>query len=299
MTNCQNYSTIQTLEISLRNSITGVQEVKILITGANTGIGFATAEQLVKQGQHVILACRNPQKAQDAQNKLRALNQGQVDLISLDLNSLELTRKAADEIADRYGNLDVLINNAGLFAKTKQLTADGFEQQFGVNYLGHFLLTQKLLPVLQKAPKARIVHLASIAHWAGSIKPNKFRAEGFYNPLFYYGQSKLANLLLSNALAEQMANSTITNNALHPGGVASDIYRDLPKPVYEVMKLGLVPTSIPAKLITQMATGDEWSKRNGEYVSAHMPVWKSPHAKNQQLARDLYAQSMDLVKKYL
>ena len=299
MTNCQNYSTIQTLEISLRNSITGVQEVKILITGANTGIGFATAEQLVKQGQHVILACRNPQKAQDAQNKLRALNQGQVDLISLDLNSLELTRKAADEIADRYGNLDVLINNAGLFAKTKQLTADGFEQQFGVNYLGHFLLTQKLLPVLQKAPKARIVHLASIAHWAGSIKPNKFRAEGFYNPLFYYGQSKLANLLFSNALAEQMANSTITNNALHPGGVASDIYRDLPKPVYEVMKLGLVPTSVPAKLITQMVTGDEWSNRNGEYVSAHMPDWKSPHAKNQQLARDLYAQSMDLVEKYL
>lgn len=299
MTNCQNYSTIQTLEISLRNSITGVQEVKILITGANTGIGFATAEQLVKQGQHVILACRNPQKAQDAQNKLRSLNQGQVDLISLDLNSLELTRKAADEIADRYGSLDVLINNAGLFAKTKQLTADGFEQQFGVNYLGHFLLTQKLLPILQKAPKARIVHLASIAHWAGSIKPNKFRAEGFYNPLFYYGQSKLANLLISNALAEQMTNSTITNNALHPGGVASDIYRDLPKPVYEVMKLGLVPTSVPAKLITQMATGDEWSKRNGEYVSAHMPDWKSPHAKNQQLARDLYAQSMDLVKKYL
>ena len=299
MTNCQNYSTIQTLEISLRNSITGVQEVKILITGANTGIGFATAEQLVKQGQHVILACRNPQKAQDAQNKLRSLNQGQVDLISLDLNSLELTRKAANEIADRYGSLDVLINNAGLFAKTKQLTADGFEQQFGVNYLGHFLLTQKLLPVLQKAPKARIVHLASIAHWAGSIKPNKFRAEGFYNPLFYYGQSKLANLLISNALAEQMTNSTITNNALHPGGVASDIYRDLPKPVYEVMKLGLVPTSVPAKLITQMVTGDEWSNRNGEYVSAHMPDWKSPHAKNQQLARDLYAQSMDLVKKYL
>ena len=299
MTNCQNHSTIQTLEISLRNSITGVQEVKILITGANTGIGFATAEQLVKQGQHVILACRNPQKAQDAQNKLRSLNQGQVDLISLDLNSLELTRKAANEIADRYGSLDVLINNAGLFAKTKQLTADGFEQQFGVNYLGHFLLTQKLLPVLQKAPKARIVHLASIAHWAGSIKPNKFRAEGFYNPLFYYGQSKLANLLFSNALAEQMTNSTITNNALHPGGVASDIYRDLPKPVYEVMKLGLVPTSVPAKLITQMVTGDEWSNRNGEYVSAHMPDWKSPHAKNQQLARDLYAQSMDLVKNFL
>jgi NAD(P)-dependent dehydrogenase (short-subunit alcohol dehydrogenase family) len=280
-------------------SIIGVDEVKIFITGANTGIGFATAEELLKQGQHVILACRNPQKAQAAQDKLRALGQGQVDLVSLDLNSLESTRNTADEIADRYGSLDVLINNAGLFAKTKQLTQDGFEQQFGVNYLGHFLLTHKLIPVLEQAPKARIVHLASIAHWAGSIKPNKFRAEGFYNPLFYYGQSKLANLLFSNALAERMANSTITNNALHPGGVASDIYRELPKPVYEVMKIGLVPTSVPAKLITQMATGDDWAKRNGEYVSAHMPDWKSPHAKNQQLARDLYTQSMNLVEKYL
>ncbi|MDF2418961.1 SDR family NAD(P)-dependent oxidoreductase [Acinetobacter beijerinckii] len=273
--------------------------MKVLITGANTGIGFATAERLIKQGQHVILACRNPQKAQAAQDKLRAFDQGQVDLISLDLNSLENTNKAANEIADRYGNLDVLINNAGLFAKTKQLTADGFEQQFGVNYLGHFLLTQKLLPVLEKSAQARIVHLASIAHWAGSIKPNKFRAEGFYNPLFYYGQSKLANLLLSNALAERFAGTTITNNALHPGGVASDIYRELPKPVYEVMKIGLVPTSVPAKLITEMAIGDHWANRNGEYVSAHMPDWKSVHAKNQQLARDLYAQSMGLVEKYL
>jgi NAD(P)-dependent dehydrogenase (short-subunit alcohol dehydrogenase family) len=153
--------------------------------------------------------------------------------------------------------------------------------------------------VLANNPKARIIHLASIAHWVGSIKPNKFRAEGFYNPLFYYGQSKLANLLFSNALAEQLAGSSITNNALHPGGVASDIYRDLPKPVYAAMKLGLVPTSVPANLITEMATGDAWQNRNGEYVSAHMPDWKSSHAKNQQLARDLYQQSIDLVEKFL
>ena len=300
MTICQKSSTISViLTFHVNHSMMGTSNMKILITGANTGIGFATAEQLVKQGQHVILACRNPQKAQAAQEQLRALNQGQVDVVGLDLNSLELTAKAADEIADRYGSLDVLINNAGLFAKTKQFSADGFEQQFGVNYLGHFLLTQKLLPVLQKAPQARIVHLASIAHWAGSIKPNKFHAEGFYNPLFYYGQSKLANLLFSNALAEQFANTTITNNALHPGGVASDIYRQLPKPVYEVMKLGLVPTSVPAKLITAMAIGDDWANRNGEYVSAHMPNWKSSYAKDQQLARDLYAQSMTLVEKFL
>lgn len=159
---------------------------RILITGANTGIGFTTAEHLVKQGAHVILACRNAQKATDAQAKLQALGAGQVDVVSLDLNSLAATRAAADQVADQYGALDVLINNAGLFAKTKQHTEDGFEQQFGVNYLGHFLFTQRLLPVLQKSPKARIIHLASIAHWAGSIRPETFRAEGFYNPLFFY-----------------------------------------------------------------------------------------------------------------
>ena len=266
----------------------------ILITGASDGIGKAIALALAKENTNLILFGRDQGKLEEVAKECGSTTK----IYAFDITDDGARNKIVTEVLDTC-TVDVLINNAGLFAKTKQLTADGFEQQFGVNYLGHFLLTQKLLPVLQKAPKARIVHLASIAHWAGSIKPNKFRAEGFYNPLFYYGQSKLANLLFSNALAEQMTNSTITNNALHPGGVASDIYRDLPKPVYEVMKLGLVPTSVPAKLITQMATGDEWSNRNGEYVSAHMPDWKSPHAKNQQLARDLYAQSMDLVKKYL
>ena len=116
------------LKNTLANKTSGILHMKILITGANTGIGFATAEELVKQGQHVILACRNPQKAQIAQDKLRALGQGQVDLVSLDLNSLQSTRNTADEIADRYGSLDVLINNAGLFAKTKQLAPGAAEQ---------------------------------------------------------------------------------------------------------------------------------------------------------------------------
>lgn len=272
---------------------------KILITGANTGIGFATAEQLVKQGTHVILACRNPQKAAQAQQQLLALNKGKVDVVSLDLNSLEKVRQASDEITSRYGSIDVLINNAGLFAQSKQLTEDGFEQQFGVNYLGHFLLTQRLLPVLQQAPKARIIHLSSIAHWAGSIKPNTFHAEGLYNPLFFYGQSKLANLLFSHQLAKQLAGSSVTSNALHPGGVDSDIYRDLPKPVHKALQLFLVPTSRPADLITEMALSPAWAGKNGEYVSAHMPKWQSTHAKNSRLAETLYDQSLELVAKYL
>lgn len=276
-----------------------MSSTKILITGANTGIGFATAEHLVKQGADVILACRNPQKAAAAQQRLLALNKGSVDLVQLDLSSLDRVNQAADEITSRYGSLDVLINNAGLFAQSKGLTADGFEQQFGVNYLGHFLLTQRLLPVLKQAPKARIIHLASIAHWAGSIKPQTFYGEGFYNPLFFYGQSKLSNLLFSHSLAKRLAGSTVTSNALHPGGVDSDIYRDLPKPVHKAMQLFLVPTSRPANLITEMALSEQWASKNGEYVSAHMPKWQSHHAKNSKLADELYEQSLELVKAYL
>lgn len=272
---------------------------KVLITGANTGIGYKTAEHLLQQGADVILACRNPQKAAAAQQKLQALNKGTVELVQLDLSSLEQVGQAADEITSRFGSLDVLINNAGLFSQSKQITQDGFEQQFGVNYLGHFLLTQRLLPVLQQAPKARIIHLASIAHWAGSIKPQTFHGEGFYNPLFFYGQSKLSNLLFSHSLAKQLAGTTITSNALHPGGVDSDIYRELPKPVHKAMQLFLVPTSRPASLITEMALSEQWASKNGEYVSAHMPKWQSNHAKNAQLADQLYAQSLDLIKPYL
>lgn len=273
--------------------------LKILITGANTGIGYATAERLVQQDQHVILACRNVDKAKAAQAKLQATNKGQVDIVTLDLNSLESVQQSANEIAERYGALDVLINNAGLFAKSKQLTQDGFEQQFGVNYLGHFLFTHKLLPVLSNAPKARIIHLASIAHWMGNIKPKTFHGEGLYNPLYFYGQSKLANLLFSHELARQLAGSTITNNALHPGGVDSDIYRELPTLAHKALQLGLVPTSVPAKLIEDMAISVEWENKNGEYVSAHMPNWQSRHAKNKGLAERLYMQSMEMVSPYL
>lgn len=274
-------------------------QAKILITGANTGIGYTTAEHLVKTGAHVILACRNADKAAAAQQKLQQLNAGQVDVVSLDLNSLSNVRAAADFIADRYQSLDVLINNAGLFSSTRQRTQDGFEQMFGVNYLGHFLLTQRLLPVLQQAPKARIVHLASIAHWTGAIKPNTFYAEGFYNPLFFYGQSKLANLLFSNALAKKLEGSSITSNSLHPGAVDSEIYRELPGPVHKLLQLTLVPTSVPATLIEQMALSAEWAGKNGEYVSAHMPNWRSKHAKNEALAEQLYDHSLHLVSNYL
>ncbi len=272
---------------------------RVLITGANTGIGFTTAEHLLNNGADLILACRNMDKARAAQAKLQQLSKGQVDLIQLDLNSLASVCTAADEVSERYGALDVLINNAGIFGQRLAYTEDGFEQQFGVNYLGPFLLTQRLLPVLQQAPHARIIHLSSIMHWLGSIQPESFRGKTPYNAVAAYGQSKLANLLFSHALAKRLVGTSMTSNALHPGGVDSDIYRDLPKLMHKAMQLFLVPTSRPAALISNMALSPEWASKNGEYVSAHMPDWQSKQAKDGALADQLYAQSLELVRDYL
>lgn len=274
---------------------------RVLITGANTGIGLATAKRLVQSGADVILACRNLTKAKAAQDELLKLGgSGQVDLIELDLNSLASVKSAAELVKERYGSIDVLVNNAGIFGESLNQTVDGYEQQFGVNYLGPFLLTQLLLPALQAAQAGRIIHLSSIMHWLGHINPESFQqSSGTYHAVSAYGQSKLANLLFSHALARQLEGSTVTSNALHPGGVNSDIYRDVPKLQYVVMRPFLIPTSRPAELITKMAIGHEWATKNGQYVSAHMPSWQSPHAKNTQLGDQLYQQSLELVREYL
>lgn len=273
----------------------------IIITGANTGIGLATAETFIKDGHHVIIACRNPEKVKTAQQHLESFGTGQVDVIHLDLNSLEQINQAANEIIAKYEKIDVLVNNAGMMTPDLEATADAFEKQFGVNYLGPFLWTLKLLPLVQKAQQGRVIHLASMMHLLGRIQPENFNADQVkkYNGVLSYGNSKLANLLFSNILAKQLQGSHVTSNALHPGGVDSEIYRELPKWQYAIIKLGLIPPSKPAELIKKIAFDPSWEKRNGDYVSLQTPAFKSGKAKDIQLAQKLYDESYALVKDYL
>lgn len=273
----------------------------IIITGANTGIGFATAKKFIEQGHHVILACRNPEKAAKAQAELEAIGRGKVEVIALDLNSLAEVNKAANQLSKDLTHIDVLVNNAGMMTNDLEQTAEGFEKQFGVNYLAHYLWTLKLLPLLKKAPQGRIINLASMMHALGRIQPEVFKAENIkkYNGVLSYGNSKLANLLFSQALAKELAGTNVTSNALHPGGVDSEIYRELPKYQYLAMKLFLIPPSKPAQLINEMALDAGWAKRNGDYVSLQTPAFRTRAAKNPQLAQELYQQSKALVAQYL
>lgn len=270
----------------------------VVITGANTGIGLAMAHELAGRGDTVVMACRNQTKADAARAEILARTPGaQLDVLSLDLSSFDHIRRFAAELAARHGKVDALINNAGASPIKQEFTADDFELQFGANYLGPFLLTHLLLPQLEAAAAdtgdARIVHLASIIHNIGRIDPDTFRGRKRYITLAAYAQSKLGNLMFSNALSRRLPVG-LSTNAMHPGGVDSDIYRELPGFIHAPLKLFLIPPEKPARLGADLAIGEEYRGRSGEYYTAQWPKPVSRSSRNVAKQEDLYARSCEL-----
>ncbi len=204
---------------------------RILITGANSGIGFEAAQVLVMKGAEVIMACRSQEKGQAALERIQqACPQGKVSLMSLDLASLESINSFAEEFKSHYDRLDILINNAGVMAPPFAKTTDGFEMQFGTNHLGHFALTGHLLPLLEAAEAGRIVVVSSLAHRFGKINFSNLNAEKHYMRWPAYGQSKLANLMFAKELQRRLeqAGSNVIAVAVHPGYSATDLQRYMP-----------------------------------------------------------------------
>ena len=169
-----------------------------LITGANSGLGLETARALKLCGATVVLACRSPRKAELAkQNLLQDRDGGAVDLLDLDLADLTSVERAAATVGERYGCLDLLINNAGVMAPPRRSTAQGHELQFGVNHLGHMALTQALLPLMQNRPDPRVVTVTSGAQYFGKIRWDDPSWSKGYDRYGAYGQSKLANVMFA------------------------------------------------------------------------------------------------------
>lgn len=265
-----------------------------LITGGNTGIGLATAQDLAAQGHHVVLACRDLSKAESAKAQILLRTPGaQVSILPLDLASFDSIRSFATQFLAQFPRFDVLINNAGVVPRKQQFTAEGFELQFGVNYLGHYLLTHLLLPGFEGVEGARIVHLSSIMHNLGRIDYQSFKGEKKYSEIGAYGQSKLANLMFSNELARRLPKN-ISSNAVHPGGVDSDIYRELPKLLHRILRLFLISTERAGKYVAGMAASPKWAGRTGEFKSAHGPLPVSSRAKDLANDRKLYELSASL-----
>ena len=199
----------------------------VIITGGNTGIGKEAAIDLAKRKARVILACRSEEKGKKAEVDIRRESESSnVHFRQLDLASFESIRKFAKEVLSEESRIDILINNAGVMYCAYGKTVDGFETQFGVNHLGHFLLTNLLLDKIKQAPEGRIIVVSSIGHaYATKLDLDTINSEAHYNPYDAYHKSKLANVLFTKALAKRLSDTSVTVNSLHPGFVDTELQR--------------------------------------------------------------------------
>ena len=198
----------------------------ILITGANAGLGLASARALAGKGAHVIMACRFMPKAEAARDQiLGEYPDASLELIHLDLADLSSVRAFAAEVNKKHSQLHVLMNNAGLTSFRRWESKDGFEQTFAVNHLGHFMLTALLFDLLRKTPSSRVVTLSSNAHLSGRINFDDLMSEQSYRMMGAYGQSKLANLLFAKQLQRHIERDKLDmlSVAIHPGFVATNM----------------------------------------------------------------------------
>jgi retinol dehydrogenase-12 len=262
-----------------------------LVTGGNTGIGLATACVLAKRGGRVHLACRSEQKGHAAAAAVAAeAGSDQVRFLQLDLADLASVRASAQAFLALGEPLHVLINNAGV-AGRRAVTRDGFELMFGVNHLGHFAFTTALLDCLTSS-KARIVNVASDAHYAAKgVNFDQLRrpARGITG-MNEYAVSKLCNVLYTQELARRLAGTGVTSYSLHPGVVASDIWRRVPWPVRPLLTRRMLSVEQGAQTSLYCATSPELAEVSGRYYDNCAEREPSPVA-TAELAGQLWHRS--------
>jgi len=278
----------------------------VLITGSNTGIGLETAIELAKRGGIIHLACRNHQKCKDARNLVlttASVDEDRVFFHIVDLASINSILSFTEQFRTSVKKLDILINNAGIMMTPYQETEDGFEMQIGVNHLGHFLLTNRLLDILKAAESARILIVSSSGHARGTINTTDINLRGDdYGKIVAYGQSKLANILHAKYLAKHLKQDGITVVSLHPGVVFTELLRYLPCShcITEYGKY-LIPYLIRtpfegAQTSICCAVNPNLHEHSGKYFNDCQPFESSnPEVNNETLADLLWQQSTDLI----
>ncbi|WP_116108049.1 SDR family oxidoreductase [Lewinella sp. IMCC34191] len=285
-----------------------MQDRTVLITGANDGIGRATAERLAHKGYHLVLACRDETKAQRTADELvRKTGNENIDTIPLDLADLASVRDASELYLAEHPRLDVLINNAGVYSDKLAHTKDGYELQFGVNHLGHFLLTLNLLPAMQCSNLcSRVINVSSALHTKAGIDFGNLRGErgaDTYSGGKAYAQSKLANILFTKEL-DRRHGAELTTNCLHPGVVGTSLANKhgkfLTKAVWSLYKPFARTPKRGADTSVYLASSPEVREVSGRYFNPSQCLIKpSPTACNEQLAGRLWDYSTEAVRDYL
>jgi NAD(P)-dependent dehydrogenase (short-subunit alcohol dehydrogenase family) len=263
----------------------------VLVTGANSGIGLATAKGLAKAGARVVMVCRSKEKGQAARQEVIETSGNQdIHLIRADLSVQSEIHAAATEFTQRFNRLDVLINNAAIIPPSRELTKDGIETQFAVNHLSYFLLTHLLLNVLKASAPSRIVNVSSNLHSAGRFEANNVEAEKGYGigGVAQYNNTKLFNMLFTFELARRLEGTGVTVNALHPGVIATNLTRALPRPLNALYRMVMPKPESGARTSIHLASSPDVEGITGKYWANSAISEPAPHSQRKEDARALW-----------
>ena len=262
-------------------------------TGANSGMGKATVAALADQGLQVVMLCRNQQRGEKALQELLEYENRDISLMTCDLGDMQNIRDFTDEFRKQYKKIDVLINNAGVISLDRRETVDGLEEQFGVNHIGHFLLTLRLLDLMDKG--SRIIVVASGAHKVGKIHFNDINLRKgcrLTHVIKAYSQSKLANILFARELASRVKERGILVNTCHPGAVATSmgINRNtgFGKSITSILKPFFLTPEEGAKSAIYLANSEEGGRVSGKYYYLNKMAKTSKTAKSKATAKRLF-----------
>jgi dehydrogenase/reductase SDR family protein 13 len=268
------------------------------VTGANSGIGRALVEALAARGGNVVLAARSEERTRPVLDELRRRCPGvQLRFVGVDLSDLTSVRRAAEAFLAAGQPIDVLVNNAGI-AGTQGLSVQGFDLTYATNHIGPFLLTNLLLPGLSTSSQGRIVNVASSAQfqvrrmdWSGLERRTSPKRSGFSD----YAMTKLMNVLHAKELAHRLSGTKVTTYSLHPGAVASNIWRAIPQPVQWLMKQFMLSNQEGAKTPLYCATAPELASITGRFYDKCREVAPNRLAEDEALARELWTRTEEAV----
>ncbi|HSV89034.1 MAG TPA: SDR family oxidoreductase [Bacteroidales bacterium] len=237
-----------------------------VITGATSGIGAQAALSMAQSGFHLVLPVRNIDKGEAVKIAIKQVaREAQVDLMHCDLSSMESIREFSKKFNDKYHRLDVLINNAGVWESVRKTSADGIELTFAVNHLAPFLMTNLLIDKLKKSAPASIITVSSDAHKMGRMNFNDLEGKTNWSTLASYAQSKLANVLFTRKLAQNLEGSGVVANCLHPGFVATQLFERFPAFLVKALSLFMINPRKGAETIVYLATNPDIQNLNGQY----------------------------------
>nr|XP_020462139.1 retinol dehydrogenase 12-like [Monopterus albus] len=270
-----------------------------IVTGANAGIGKETAKDLAGRGARVILACRDMAKGERAAHDIvREVKEAKVVVMQLDLADIKSIYQFAENISNTETALHYLINNAGVAMCPFAKTVDGFEMQFGVNHLGHFLLTFLLLNLLKHSAPSQVINVSSVAHMMGKIQFDDLSGERNYHPVRAYAQSKLANILFTKELARRTEDTGVSVFSLHPGVVQSDLWRHQHQCIQLAVKIFRIFTKTTvegAQTTIYCAVEPGLECQSGGYFSDCAPARCSRAASDDDLAQKLWEISCSML----